>query len=282
MANPNLRIVLDNVMDRAAISASSTAGLLTVDNLKKPFRTLVHRAGGTSVTYNVSLPGAMTIGMVSLAFTNLTANATIEVGQWPSWLDTTVEPPVQHFGTTGAQQASGGQIPVYGFDNTNGVNSFAFGGGAYATVYFGHQNLSSFWITINDPGNPDGYVEVGTIIAGDWWTPSRNASYGSGVAAMDLTKNERNDAGDLLSQRGPRFRKLTLPFNDFDPADRAALWTLMRYNGLNRPFFASLFPDNPDKGLEQAHQIFGKLTTMSAVAVANYASYTTSLEIEEV
>lgn len=279
----NLRIVTNNVIEKATISASSTAGLLVAGNLKKPFKTLVHRSTGTSLTYTVTLPQAQPIGMVSLAFTNLSPTATVEVGTWPTYLDTTVVPPVQRYGTSGMQQAAAGQAPAWGFDGvTNGVNSFPFGGGAYATVWFGNVMLSTFTVTINDPGNPDGYIEVGHLVAGQWWSPSRNASYGASASAMDLTKNERNDAGDLLSQRGPRFRKLTLPFNDFAPEDRAALWALIRFNGLGRPFFASLYPEDGDKAREQAHQIFGKLATLSAITNANYASYTTSLDIEEV
>lgn len=281
MAN-NLRIVTNNVIDRATISASSTAGLLTVDNLKKPHKTLVHRASGTSVVYTVTLPAAEQIGMVSLAFTNLSPTATVEVGTWPSFLDTSVDPPVQRFATSGAQQAAQGNAGSWGFGNTPGVNSFAYGGGTYATVWFGNVSLSSFTITVNDPGNPQGYVEVGYIVAGHVWTPSRNASWGASASVQDMTKNERTDGGDLMSSRGPMYRKLTLPFNDFDPVDRAALWALIRYNGLSHPFFASLYPEDADKGREQAHQIFGKLTNLSAISNANYASYTTSLDIEEV
>lgn len=279
----NLRIVTANAIDGATISASSTASeLLTADNLKLPYKTLVHRASGTSVTYTVSLPGTQKIGMVGLAFTNLSPSATIEVGSWPSWTDFTVDPPVVHMGTTGPQTAAAGQIGAAGFESTTGVNSFTYGGGKYASVYFGHQDLSSFTITINDPGNPDGYVEVGNIIAGDWWTPSRNASYGSSATVVDLTKNERTEAGDLLSSRGPRSRKLNLVFNDFDAADRDAIWALMRYNGLSRPFFASLFPEDGNRAAEQAFQIYGKLSTLSALTCANYSSYSTSMEIEEV
>jgi hypothetical protein len=262
---PNARIVADNAALRATVSASSSVGTFLPGNLIKTGKTLVHRAGGTSVTYTLSWPSAEMIGMVALAFSNLTKNATISVN-----------------GVT--VQAAQEQEPApYGFEGLSRVSAKStYGGGTYATVWFTPSAMSSISLTVDDPGNPDGYIEAGYIIAGNWWTPTRNVSYGASAGVGDNTKNERNDAGDLISDRGPVFKKLTLPFNDFDAADRHALFDILHRNGLSRPFFASLFPDNTDKSVERAHEIYGKLSNLSAVSVANFTSYTTTLEIEEV
>lgn len=282
---PKMRLVMDNAADRATITASSTAGLLTVANLKKPYKTLVHRAAGTSVTYTLTWPSPQRISMVAFPMCNFSENATVEVGTWPAGFDNTTVPPTPIFATTGPVQAAQGQASAaWGFDATagGGVNSFPYGGGAYAAVWFYPQTLSQITVTVNDPGNAAGYVEAAYIVAGDAWTPVYDPVYGASVTAMDDSKNERSDAGDLLTSRSFRYRKLSLPLSFVDPSDREKLWNFLRMHGTSRPFYVSLFPDDDDKNREQAHQLYGKLSTVAALVVASCTTYSTSLEVEEV
>lgn len=73
---PNLRIVADNAVGRAAsLVASSTAGSLVAANLASDVKSSVHRAAGTSVTYTATWPAAEPIGCVALPFCNLSPTA---------------------------------------------------------------------------------------------------------------------------------------------------------------------------------------------------------------
>lgn len=286
MASPNLRLVANNLVlaPTTTISASSSVGLLVPANLKKTGRSLVHRAGGTSVSYTLSFGGSRRVGMVALPFTNCTENATIEVGSWPSFLDTSVDPPVQRFATSGVQQGARSDIGApYGWEKPNGgVNSFAYGGGRYLVCWFGNVNVSSLTITINDPGNPDGYIEAAYMVAGEWWSPSINASYGAGASFEDTSKHDRSDAGDLITARGVVSKKLTLPFSDMGIEDRTQLWGLLKACGMNRAFFVSLFPENPDYNKSAQYQVYGKLATIGALTIPNYSQFATSLDVVEI
>jgi len=73
---PNLRIVPDNAVGRAAsLVASSTAGALVAANLASDVKSSVHRATGTSVTYTATWAAAEPIGCVALPFCNLSPSA---------------------------------------------------------------------------------------------------------------------------------------------------------------------------------------------------------------
>lgn len=281
----NLRLVANNlVLDATTtIGASSSVGLMLPENLKKAGRGLVHRAGGTSVTYNLSFGGSRRVGMVAFPFINVSSQATIEVGSWPSFLDTTVEPPVQRFATSGVQQGARSDIGApFGWElPSGGVNSFAYGGGRYLVCWFGNVNVSSLTISISDPANAYGYIEAAYMVAGEWWSPVTNVSYGAGAGMEDTSKHDRSDDGGLITSRGTVSKKLTLPMSDMSVEDRTQLWNLLRGCGMSRPFFASLFPENPDSNKEAQYQIYGKLASIAALTIPNFSQFATSLDIVE-
>jgi len=77
---PNLRIVSDNAIARAAaLVASTTAGGLAAANLAIDKKSSVHRATDTSVTYTASWPTAEPLGCVALPFCNLSPTAQMRV-----------------------------------------------------------------------------------------------------------------------------------------------------------------------------------------------------------
>jgi hypothetical protein len=163
-----------------------------------------------------------------------------------------------------------------------GVNSFAYGGGTYGTVWFAIQPVRKLLIDIVDTNNASAYVEAGRLVAGTYWSPDRNPSYGAQPSVTGTSKHERNDSGDLMTARGAKYRKMTLPMNDMTPADRAKLWNILRSNGMSKPMLVSLFPESADPDLEQAHQLYGKLSQISAITVSNYSGYSSTLALEEV
>jgi len=73
---PNLRIVSDNAIARAAsLVASTTAGGLAAANLASDKKSSVHRAAGMAVTYTATWAEAEPIGCVALPFCNLSPTA---------------------------------------------------------------------------------------------------------------------------------------------------------------------------------------------------------------
>jgi hypothetical protein len=76
---PNLRIIYDNAADRAALTASTTAGSLGVANLQNNRKGRPWRATGTTARLGATWGAPERIGGVFLPFCNLSPTATMRV-----------------------------------------------------------------------------------------------------------------------------------------------------------------------------------------------------------
>jgi len=276
---PNLRIVYDNALARYnTFTASTEAGSLVVENLLADTKSAVWRSTVTSATLTVTWAATETIGCVALPFCNLTDDATIRVrcytnvGDGSPVFDTTAIPACPY---VAPPMSSWGIYPA-------GVNSFSYGGAVYARAWFNEVPCKKIVIDLADSGNSDGYIEASRLVLGGYWSPAINPAYGAALAIQDTSKHFRNDAGDLKTDVGTRSRKLTMSLNDMQAADRAQLTNILRGNGLTMPIFVSLFPEDSDTELEAAHQIYGKLSGLSAISITGFDRYAVPIELEEV
>ncbi|MDN2709576.1 hypothetical protein O0880_09110 [Janthinobacterium sp. SUN118] len=274
----NLRIIHHNAADLAAITASSQSGALTVVNLLTDIKSEVWRSTGMHATLSAVFPLASLIGAVVLPFCNLSSAATLRVRGYALAVDAT--PAFD----TGFVQACAYQ-PLGAWDwglEPLGVNAFAYGGGVYGRIWFAPAWVEKLEIDIDDPLNPAGYIEASRLVAGMYWSPESNADYGASVTADDASQHYRNEGGDLLTNVGPRNRKLALSLNTMSPQDRSKLMAILRGNGKSRPIFVSLFPESADPLLEQDHQLYGKLPEAVAIATPQFERYSASITVEEI
>lgn len=273
----NLRIIYDNAADRAALTASSQAGTLSALNLQREGKHDVLRSIGLEQTITATWPTPEIIGCAALPFCNLTSTATIRVRGY-------VEPgdavPDFDTGTVSACEYAGlgmwnwGALPL-------GVNAYSYGGGTYARCWLPMVSVKKLVIELADPDNPAGYIEAARLVAGPYWSPEQNASYGAGVTSVDTSTQYRNGAGGQTVGRGAIYRKLSLALEHMTPLDRAELWRIVRGNGLSRPLLVSLYPESDDGELEQAHQVYGRIASNSAITTPYYQAYATNIDIEE-
>ena len=274
----NLRIIHHNAADLAAISASSQSGALSVTNLLTDIKSEVWRSTGTHATLSAVFPLTSLIAAVALPFCNLSSAATLRVRGYALAADA-----VPAF-DTGAVQACAHQ-PLGAWDwglEPLGVNAFSYGGGAYGRIWFAPAWVEKLEIDIDDALNPAGYIEASRLLAGMYWSPESNADYGASLTADDASQHYRNEGGDLLTNVGPRSRKLALSLTAMSPPDRSKLMAILRGNGKSRPVFISLFPESDDPLLEQDHQVYGKLPDAAAVATPQFERYSTSITVEEI
>jgi hypothetical protein len=213
-----------------------------------------------------------TIGAAVFAFTNCTDNATITVNAYTLSTDTT---PV--YSTTVV--ASRGAVT-----SARGVNNFAYGGGVYARCWFDQKvPVQKLVVTLSDPNNPQGYVEAGRLLLADYWLPSFGVEQDNTTMTVnDTSEQTRTFAGDLHVTVKPRFRKQTLSLPSLNQADRVKMWTVLWNNGTVKPLFLSLYPNNSDDALEQAHQIYGRLVTTPVMNTPYFNAMAAKLDIEEI
>ena len=280
----NMRILYNNVADKATLTASSTAGSLGVAALLTDIKSDVWRAtsGVAQITATWSL--AQVVGVVVLPFCNLSGGATIRVRGYTLATDAL---PLLDTGYTQAATT----IPLdttdtwsWGLDPL-GVNAYTYGSG------YGSRTYAVSWVTvgayeklvidIDDTYNPAGYVEVSRLVAGYYYEASINPQHGVDVGIADTSKHERSDAGDLITNRGTTHKTLSLNLSVMPVADRNIVWRLLR-NGVSKPFFLSLVPNATDAMEEQVFQIYGKLSRQGAIKYQFVNQYNTTLEVEEI
>lgn len=174
-------------------------------------------------------------------------------------------------------------VKLRGFTPAQAASAYAYGGGAYARHWLPAQMQAlGLAIDIDDPANAQGYVEAARLVVGEYWSPANNPDYGASVMVQDASKHYRTDGGDLLTDVGTRARKMPLSLSAMPPVDRTALLNIMRGNGMAAPMLVSLFPGSADLELERDHTVYGKLSTVAAMALPNVDRYAAQLDIEEV
>jgi len=163
-----------------------------------------------------------------------------------------------------------------------GVNAFAYGGGAYACVWVAPTSVKQLTIDLADSSNPSGYIEASRLVTGNYWSPTYNAEFGASITAQDASKPFRNDAGDLLTDLGTRYRSINLNLSYMPAADRLALMNIFLGNGVSMPVFLSLYPQNSDAALEQTYQIYAKLSAAGAMTAQVAGTYSAPIVLDEV
>ena len=170
-------------------------------------------------------------------------------------------------------------MPLNANANAN-ANAFAFGGAAKTAVWLDdHYAVKRLEIDLEDANNAAGYIDCARIIAGSYWSPTYNPPYGATTGIEDSSKNSRNDAGDLVTDRGPMNDAMRFDLMDMPSQDRARMSQIMRGSGTAKPVFISLMPSNDDPLLEQDAMIYGKRQN-GPIGFTNYDAYGTTTTIE--
>jgi hypothetical protein len=275
----NLRIVFSNAANRAAtLAAADEAGVLVAGNLLTDIKSHVYRSTGTSSTLTLTWANAETVRCVALPYTNFSSSATLRVRGYTNAAD-----PDPVFDTTALDCCPYTAASVFGWDiNAPGVANFGYGGAVYAGLWFAGGSVKKLVIDIDDAANAAGYIEAGRLIVGDYWEPDYNADYGLQIGYKDASEHKRNEAGDLMTDVRPRAKTLTFGLSQAPPADRKKIMRILRGNGKPWPIYISVFPGNADADLEQDHQIYGKLSDLSAITLANFELYASTIAIDEI
>jgi hypothetical protein len=278
----NIRIISNNVADSATLTGSGTG----IENLKMDTKSAVWRTIG-NVAYVIAVPSSVvTINGIIFPFTNLTASAIATV---VAKLDGTVvysRSGIQVCAYTPLTLFEWGISPLgenaYNQSEYSGVNSFSGGEGSYGAIWLDTVVADRIEVTVTDSGNIFGFIDISRLIIGQSWSPKYNPDYGVEVTQEDNSKSYRTDAGDLKIDAGVKYKKISLDISHMPPEDRTDMWNILKKSGISRPLFISVFPEttlNPT--LEQTYQVYGKLSSASALSATYYNRFATKIEIEE-
>lgn len=273
----NLRIIHANYIDQATSLAASgsVVGTLVAANMQTDRKGEVHRSSATSVTYTATWTGGVTLGGVALPATNLTAAATIQARAYSDTACTAL------LADTGAIVACPGLAPApWSWTAVFNANAFAYGFLSKAVAWFASNiaGVKGLKVDLVDTGNPAGYIDCARLVAGPWWSPDWNPEYGASTTVQDASTTERNDAGDLPTDRAQVSQTLTLKLPLLSEAERSQLMQIARSNGVWKNIFVSLLPQD-GTAAEQDLMVFGKRKN-SAMDHPAFAIYAHTLDIE--
>lgn len=281
---PNLRIVSDNALDRAAsLVASTVAGVMVAANLLTDKKSTVWRSTAiTATTLTATWAVAETLSCAALVNCNMSSLGMMRVQCYDATvggnllIDTNTLQPNKLACPAAA-------IKLRGWTAAAAASAYAYGGGACAKIWFTPTSgVKRMVVTITDPGNLQGYIEAARLVAGAYWSPVYNADYGASMTREDASKHYRTDAGELMTDAGTRHRTMKLSLNYMPPADRTAFLDILASCGMAWSMFLVLTPESDDLELERDTTIYGRLSSVSAMVIANHRAYSSSIEIEEV
>lgn len=274
---PNLRIIYDNIADKAtSLTASTTSGSLVASNMQTDLKSTVHRSTGLSVVYTVTWSTTQSIGGIGLPATNLSGDATVRVQLYSDQACTTQ---VADSGTIYA--CFGSDLELWNWSLPLNANAFVFGGASKTSVWFSNQQVAKGCkITLTDSAtNTAGYIDCARLVIGPYWEPQRNIQKGSlNIEIVDTSTRERSDSGDLLATRSNLYDSLKFDLAFLEEADRQQVMRIARLCGTSRNLFITIFNSSNDV-LAQDSTIYGKIINF-ATTQQFYGFFSTPLEIE--
>lgn len=273
----NLKIIYKNLADSAVLTASGTAGSLVASNMQFDRKSLIWRSDVYAGTITAIWDNPQQIDSIILAFCNIGYDSRIIIRGYDTAISNTPSY-TQTFNRTAVPK------PYIGSDNPVGVNYFAYGGGRYARMFLSStiNNCRKLTIDIQDTDNPQGYIEISRLIVGKSWSPTFNTGFGLPVGLEDTSIQDRAQSGDLVTSRGPQFKKLSLDLTWMNSSDKSYISDIGKLNGKSIPIFVSVFPNDSDSDKEYQYQIYGKLTQVPGLSHPMHTIYSTQLTIEEV
>jgi hypothetical protein len=239
-----VRIIAPNRLDEAALTASPAlvAGL-PVENLQDDSRARVARSVGLPSPQYIrgDWPAFRQINSFALWRHNLSGAATLRLKLYAG------------LGQTGDLLYDSGAIElgsiipwgelVWGVD-TWGAELFEDWPVASHVMWFDPVRPLSFELELDDPANPDGYIQASRIVMGSYFMPDVNFSRPFKFRWEDESTQERTDGGSLRTDEQESYRAFTFSLDWLNEAERAAFVEILRQMGKKKTMFLSMFPED--------------------------------------
>lgn len=230
----NMRLIIENLHDQATLSATSQA--LPIAYTQRSGRSYVWRSTDTSQqVITATLPGPRPISGVAVYDHNLSVQGRVRI---EFLLDGRV------VYDAGDEYASG-LIPLgiwrAGIDPWGGLDITGIPQ-ARSDTWTDERIADSYRITITDPSNESGYLQINRIFAGAAYSPKFNGSYGLKLEWLDFAEHQRTEGLSLRTTGDGSARLLTVNLDHLDRAGMAQLGRSLLRVGKRQDIYVSVYP----------------------------------------
>lgn len=271
-----MRMLAEDAVKNASLTASSTASGFSVENLKTDKRTSCWRSTAiTSQTITAAWPAPQTINAVGIAFANFLVGSTVRARLFTNTGDGS---PVVD---SGVQTINFVYPPPAGFA-ANNMSSFAYGGGNYFFLPVTQASVRKLEIIVTSPAGVDAFIEMARLVAGQASQINSGMSFGSEVGIKDQSRVDRTDGGDTVIDRRPVSKTISLDLSLLTSAERAIVQTITRRNSVHTPVFISAYEKTIDSPTKMDYQIYGYLTGQRGISLESAVYSALKLSVEEI
>jgi len=261
----NIRAVFNNLLNTATISPNSAnfSPELPASNVGLQGRTRVARTTDTNeMAFTIDFGSANTVNSAALVRHNLTSAATWRVRLYSA----------ANLGGTLVYD-SGSVSALSGADSFVEDNQYSY-------MWFTGVTAMSALVSLNNSGNPDGYLQLARIVLGEYITATVNASFGAEFGWDEDTRQTRTTGGSLRSDDLATYRTLKCDLRELTEAERDAWQAGSFYVGKRRDFLVSLYPGDSGNR-ERDNTVLCKFIDMPTFQHWVYETFRTKLSVAE-
>lgn len=146
----------------------------------------------------------------------------------------------------------------------------------FPTVYGGYMRIE-----IADSAPPDGYMQARRLFVGDAFEPVHMPARGVQSGVVDRSKQQRTDGGNLYTEPGAQYRRLSVAGQWISAWERLQVSALKRQKGLREDVFITIFP-GLGNSYERDHEMQAKLVSLDLMTLATFDYANQQLVFEEV
>jgi len=214
------RVSYTNLVDSATVTGSTEVTNLEDDNIKDNFVAFPWRTTGDSdENIVIDLGSAQQVTVCGIFGHNFSSGATVHLE---------------------AHTADSWGTPAYG-PTTLTLVTDPLSDVLPKIVFFLDQTYRYWRIRVQDASNADGYLEIGRVWLGTYWTPTYNFSNGFQVDVVKPDKISRAVLSGAYGREMPSYEQLSFGWNatrnPLGTTDRETLEAIYRAKGLSKPIF---------------------------------------------
>jgi hypothetical protein len=212
----NISFSYINDADAATLTSSSADPSFPAANVQQRWHVKPWRSTGDAAEYlRFAMVGTPQLDIVIIKNHNLTAAATVQVNYYSDAYITLVH-----------------------------TDTMTVSAGLMAMLI--DQDQPYFEITFADGANPDGYIEIGRVLAGEIFRPRIGFSMERAKVPQDPSVISESENGQPASIQRTKFRTWDYTFEGVDPDDSDDMDDIFDEVGLSKALFIGENPDEAD------------------------------------